>query len=829
MRVRLQAGYRPVRVKARRYPQDQRQFLDKYVETLKQMGFFIEMPTAEWQAAPLLVPKRGSKAKYRLAVDLRPVNAATTKEAWPMPHLDSEIYDFAGSSYFASIDFVSGYWQLPLHKDSFTACGVITPKGVLASTRVLPGLANATRYFQSTVEPLFSELRDHMKAWLDDFNLHAADESTLLDKLSRFFEICGEKRLYLSARKCRLFCKELKWCGRIITGEGYRLDPVKLSGLQDLHTPRSADELSQFVHCSRWMASAIPDLARRIKPLNDILEDAYTRVGRRTKRAIRKISISSLSWGPVHDRAFEDLQESLRHAITIAYPDPRKVTCIFTDASEKFWSCVITQTSPEQLKRAVTEQKHEPLGFLAGELKNSSANWTTFEKEGYAIVQAFGKMDYLLMGAPNVRVFTDHRNLLFVYAPLALEPSLGRHVVSKVQRWALYISRFRYVIEHVPGQQNVFADILTRWLRGYRKEERGLVCSMILDTAQQMVPSADSIPWPSIESMRSAQERQKRPEGLTFDEGDRLWKRDGLIWIPQGELELQLKLMVTSHCGTVGHRGQDTTLSILRETFWWPGMKVDVQAFVRGCLHCLVSRAGVVIPRLLGHALHAEKPNEVVHLDFLYMGTGIDWKKYILIIRDDLSSYTWLWPTDETTAEAAAEALLHWLGVFGSMDWVVTDQGSHFKNVLIKRLTDESRVHHHFTTAYCPWANGTVERVCREVLRACRALLSEWKLAQQDWPAVTEAFQSVLNNTPLKRLGPRHPEQPSVYRTPQEILTRHRPVRPLLRALPLSKYPDAQTNDKIRARQLVSTNSLQAALQDMRREVSVRVTQRREK
>lgn len=62
---------------------------------------------------------------------LRPVNSATLKESWPMPHLDSEVYDLSGSKCFASLDFVSGYWQLPLHPDSYTACGVITPRVVL--------------------------------------------------------------------------------------------------------------------------------------------------------------------------------------------------------------------------------------------------------------------------------------------------------------------------------------------------------------------------------------------------------------------------------------------------------------------------------------------------------------------------------------------------------------------------------------------------------------------------------------------------------------------------------------------------------------------------
>lgn len=61
-----------------------------------------------------------------------------------------------------------------------------------------------------------------------------------------------------------------------------------------------------------------------------------------------------------------------------------------------------------------------------------------FEQEGYAIFQTFDKVDYLLLNEQPVHVFTDHRNLLFVFALLTMEPTLGRHAVTKVQRWALF-------------------------------------------------------------------------------------------------------------------------------------------------------------------------------------------------------------------------------------------------------------------------------------------------------------------------------------------------------------------------------------------------------
>ena len=217
-----------------------------------------------------------------------------------------------------------------------------------------------------------------MKAWLDDFCLRSKEESALLSYLRTFFQICKEKGLYLSALKCKFFLKTLKWCGRIVTEHGYTLDPARLEGLKDMHAPETADELAQPIYCCRWMSIVIPEYARLIAPLNELLEEAYTRSGRRTKRSIRGMALSTLSWGSEHKKAFSDLQDSLRNAVMLSHPDPEKEICIYTDASDRYWSAVVTQIDRDQLTLPTGEQRHSPLAFLGSEFKGSQLGWTTF-------------------------------------------------------------------------------------------------------------------------------------------------------------------------------------------------------------------------------------------------------------------------------------------------------------------------------------------------------------------------------------------------------------------------------------------------------------------
>ena len=106
--------------------------------------------------------------------------------------------------------------------------------------------------------------------------------------------------------------------------------------------------------------------------------------------------------------------------------------------------------------------------------------------------------------------------------------------------------------------------------------------------------------------------------------------------------------------------------------------------------------------------------------------------------------------------------------------------------------------------------------------------MSEWKLAPKDWPATVDCIQSVLNHSPLERLGYRS-EKKNVFRTPLEVFTGIIPLRPLIRAVPPADYPKAKSNEEIEVRKLIGIEQLQPALDAMHKEVSSMVSSSRKK
>jgi hypothetical protein len=125
---------------------------------------------------------------------------------------------------------------------------------------------------------------------------------------------------------------------------------------------------------------------------------------------------------------------------------------------------------------------------------------------------------------------------------------------------------------------------------------------------------------------------------------------------------------------------------------------------------------------------------------------------------------------------------------------------------------------HHFTRAYSPWANGTVEAVSKQTTRAARAMLSEMHLAPEERPCVLPAIQAVLNNSPSShRAG----------QTPHTAFTGH------VRDSPLSLTIEYPITNKsltfIKAQQLAESVNFTKQVEQLLKEVTKKVSQQRRK
>ncbi|GMF38559.1 unnamed protein product [Phytophthora fragariaefolia] len=117
-------------------------------------------------------------------------------------------------------------------------------------SRVPQGCADAASFFQSTIQKCLEELLSKpLLVWIDEFLLFARDASTYLSKLEKLLELLDFIGSKLTAKMSSLFEREVRWCGKLISGEGVHHDPKRVKALQAMPYRQTGGEMQQF-HCA---------------------------------------------------------------------------------------------------------------------------------------------------------------------------------------------------------------------------------------------------------------------------------------------------------------------------------------------------------------------------------------------------------------------------------------------------------------------------------------------------------------------------------------------------------------------------------------------------
>lgn len=101
------------------------------------------------------------------------------------------------------------------------------------------------------------------------------------------------------------------------------------------------------------------------------------------------------------------------------------------------------------------------------------------------------------------------------------------------------------------------------------------------------------------------------------------------------------------------------------------------------------------------------------------------------------------------SAYNAARTIIDWAAAFGVPKSQMSDGTMHFKNEIIRLVEKILNLSHHFTLPNCPWSNGSVERLGKELLHIFRAAVSELQIRIYEWTDLFPLYESAPNNAPL--------------------------------------------------------------------------------
>lgn len=161
----------------------------------------------------------------------------------------------------------------------------------------------------------------------------------------------------------------------------------------------------------------------------------------------------------------------------------------------------------------------------------------------------------------------------------------------------------------------------------------------------------------------------------------------------------------------------------LSRHFFWPAMHKDIIDFCKKCVPCRqMNLRRQPYPPM--HLYIPHMPLQLVALDLITLPTTTTaGNKYALTMMDMLTSYVWAAPIPNKEASTIIRAFLtHFYEKEGGCSWILTDNGSEFKNEDLRTLTRALNVTHIFTSPHHPQGNAKLEMVHR-FLKDC---ITKW-------------------------------------------------------------------------------------------------------
>ncbi|XP_073526327.1 uncharacterized protein [Phyllobates terribilis] len=214
----------------------------------------------------------------------------------------------------------------------------------------------------------------------------------------------------------------------VVSSKGLEVDKEKIKAIQEWPTPTSATQVRSFQGLASFYRRFVKDFSTIASPLTEL-----------TKKNI------VFQWGTSQEEAFQELKARLTEAPLLVLPDftrPFEVEC---DASGVGIGGVLMQGG-------------KPIAFFSEKLKGATLNYSTYDKELYALFRVLKTWQHYLW--PNEFVLhTDHESLKHFRSQDKLDRRHGR--------WMEFIETFPYIIKYKKGKDNVVADALSRRHEGF--------------------------------------------------------------------------------------------------------------------------------------------------------------------------------------------------------------------------------------------------------------------------------------------------------------------------------------------------------------------------
>ena len=629
-------------------------------------------------------------------MDFRALNAVTSPDSYPLPKIADLMQDVKGSI-FSKIDLKDAYFQVPLDPNSKPHTAVKTPIGVLHYRRMPFGLRNAASIFQRFIDRVLADL-PFVRAYIDDIVVFSPDVPTHLEHLRSIFSRLNDFGLVVNDSKSAFFLHSVQFLGFEISPQGFRHAEKCVPKLQNLRPAKNRKELQKLMGTIGFYRNHVPGIADTLAPLTHLLSPSTPFV-----------------WEDRHTQALNVVKEALVSRNFLYRIKTHQPFQMYTDASQEAIGAVLLQ-----------DDKH--VGYFSRKLKPAERNYSTFDRETLAIVEALLYFRVWVLGQ-HVSVYTDHKPLV-----TWLETSATS---SRQANFCTKVLEFNFTIAHVPGDNNGLADLLSRPSGPPDDQSQLPQVAPVMPAATEHWDLTDIAKDQSDEFVASCKRFSTKVERING------------VWVETSQFHPRVLVppnwqpFILSLSHGLAHVGTKRTLADLRQNYYWPSINKSVKEYVRACDACQRNKPSRKAPRPPVIFPITERFQQV-HVDIVGpLHTSSKGNSYLFTMIDRYTRWLEVVPIDNFTADNCVHVfLMHWVARYGVPATVVSDRGRNFESYLFKRVLAVLGVNKLRTTAYHPECNGIIERAHRTIKESLRSLAANF----EDWEEALPLTLLALRN-----------------------------------------------------------------------------------
>ena len=414
-------------------PHNMREKTKEILDQMLKHGIIRECPESSQYCSNILVIKKKDKDSIRLLFDGRLLNYDTIREPMAMISKPEILAHLVNKTHLTSLDFSDAFFHIPLSKEAqpLTAFYSHTHGLRMCFTRCPQGLKNSPLYLKLLLDKIFKDMTDTVLFYADD--LLIATNGSIgqhLKIVEKVLERIKDANLKLRPQKLLLAKEHIEFLGMIFKKGTISIPDMKLEAFKRMESPTTPKKAKSLICCLSYYRNFCPKFAELSHDINQAT----------------LLHSKQFKWTPVLESKLRLLIDTICNNASLSLPNPAKTFYVQTDASKYCGAGRIFQKDESGNENVIAA--------VSRTFTKTERGYAIFKQEILALLYTLKSMDYFLRYAKKLVILVDAKSI--IYLRLAKEAS------GILLRFSLELSRYNAEIYHIPGEENVISDVLSR-------------------------------------------------------------------------------------------------------------------------------------------------------------------------------------------------------------------------------------------------------------------------------------------------------------------------------------------------------------------------------